>query len=89
MGPLVLACALLLGLSGRALAQGSAADIEAALAAEGFENLSVTEEAGGRELRIAFENRRYRWKLPGWGWRWPLPPRIMRAAGGLPCTRRS
>lgn len=67
MGPLVLACALLLGLSGRALAQGSAADIEAALAAEGFENLSVTEEAGGRELRIAFENRRYRWEVAGLG----------------------
>lgn len=38
-----------------------------ALEAEGFENLSVEEDAERRVLRVRFENRRYRWEVAGLG----------------------
>lgn len=62
-----IACSLVFGSAAAGQGQGSAADIEAVLEAEGFENLSVSEEADGQKLRIVFENRRYRWEVTGLG----------------------
>ncbi len=62
-----LAVCALAALAGSARAAQSPADLLSVLAAEGFENLSVQKESDGGGIRIAFENRRYRWDVTGLG----------------------
>lgn len=50
-----------------ARAEQTPAELEAALYADGFENVVVTRDPDGRTTHVTFENRRYRWEVVGLG----------------------